>query len=148
MPDWLVRNGKLGEVHSNHLGLHLNTAEHLSVVNADDGADHLGYDDHVTEVGLDAAGLLARGGFLLGLPEALDEGHGLTLEATGHAAALTAAHEVHELIVGEVEEGIELDSAVGELAELALLTKLGNFIGVHVYNSEFAKGEEGGLGQK
>lgn len=32
--------------------------EDLSVVDSDDGSDHLGEDDHVTEVSLDASGLL------------------------------------------------------------------------------------------
>jgi len=82
-------------------------------------------------VGLDATRLLAGGSLLLGLAEALDEGHGLALEAAGHAAASTAADEIHELIVGEVKELVELDTTVRELAELTLLTKLGNLFSVH-----------------
>lgn len=31
----------------------------LTVVDTDDGADHLGHDDHVAKVGLDTLGLLA-----------------------------------------------------------------------------------------
>lgn len=31
-----------------------------TVVDADDGADHLGHDEHVAQVGLDALGLLPR----------------------------------------------------------------------------------------
>lgn len=131
VPDGLVRDGKFSEVHTDHLGLHLDTAEHLAVVNTNDGTDHLGDDDHVTEVGLDAAGLLAGGSVLLGLTEALDEGHRLALEATGHATAGAAADEVHELIVGEVKELVELDATVGELTELTLLAQLGNLLSVH-----------------
>ena len=53
---------------------------HLAVVDADDGADHLGDDDHVAQVGLDDGGLLVWRGLLLGLAELLDEAHGLALE--------------------------------------------------------------------
>ena len=145
MPDGLVRDGKFSEVHTDHLGLHLNTAEHLSVVDTDDGADHLRDDDHVTEVGLDATGLLAGRSLLLGLTEALDEGHGLALEATGHAAAGTAADEIHELIVGEVKELVELDATVGELTELTLLAKLGNLLSVHDCYERLLRNEKSSL---
>jgi len=127
----LVRDGELAEVHADHLGLNLHAAEHLAVVDSDDGADHLGDNDHVTEVGLDAPRLLADGGVLLGGAEALDERHGLALEAAGHAAAGAAGHEVHELVVGQVEELVEVNALEGELPEGTLLAKLGYFVGVH-----------------
>ena len=53
---------------------------HLAVVDADDGADHLGDDDHVAEVGLHDRGLFVGGRLLLRLAEFLDEAHGLALE--------------------------------------------------------------------
>lgn len=67
MADGLVRHGELGEVVAGHLGLDLNGVEDLSVVDTDNGTDHLGDDDHVTEVGLDGGGLLVDLGLLLGL---------------------------------------------------------------------------------
>ena len=106
--DGLVRARELGEVVADHLGLDLNGVEdlhtqdapvsisrylplphsswvssetHLAVVDADDGADHLGDDDHVAEVGLHDRGLLVGGRLLLGLAELLDEAHGLALQA-------------------------------------------------------------------
>ncbi len=39
---WLVRDGELGQVVADHLGLDLNLVEGLTVVHADDGANHLG----------------------------------------------------------------------------------------------------------
>lgn len=39
--------------------LDLDLVEGLAVVHANDGTDHLGYDDHVTQVGADGLGLLA-----------------------------------------------------------------------------------------
>ena len=131
MPDGLVRDGELSEVHADHLRLHFNTAEHLSVVNSDDRSDHLRHYDHVAEVGLNTAGLLARGGLLLGLAKTLDERHGLSLQSARHASTGTGRDEVHEFVICEVEEGIELDSTELELPEGALLAQFGNFFGVH-----------------
>ncbi len=103
--DGLVRARELGEVVANHLRLDLNRVEdlhratrptstfrpcrlyetprertHLAVVDTDDRADHLGDDDHVTEVGLHDRGLFVRGSLLLCLAELLDQTHGLALE--------------------------------------------------------------------
>jgi len=128
---WLVRNGEFSQVHAHHLRLHFHTAEHLSVVDTDNGSNHFRDNNHVTEVRLDTAGLFAGRGLLLGLTEALDERHGLALETAGHAATGASAHQLHELIVGQVEERLELDTAEGELAELTLLAEFGNFFFVH-----------------
>lgn len=105
---------------ANHLGLDLDLVELLARVDADDRADHLGDDDHVTEVGLDEVGLLVGLGLLLGLAELLDQTHGLALEAAVEPSAGTGVDEVAELLRAEVEELVEVDSTVGELAERAL----------------------------
>ena len=78
--DGLVRDGELSKVVASHLRLDLNGVEDLAVVNTNDRANHLGDDDHVTEVGLDDCGLLVWGRLLLGLAELLDEAHRLALE--------------------------------------------------------------------
>ena len=78
--DGAVRDGELGEVVADHLGLDLDRVEDLAVVDADDGADHLGDDDHVTEVGLHDGRLFVGERLLLRLAELLDETHGLALE--------------------------------------------------------------------
>ena len=92
---WLVAHRELAEVVSDHLSLgakedNLNACpthspghergggtagaqlhldfdglEDLAVVHTDDGADHLGDDDHVTQVSLDERGLLVFGSSLL-----------------------------------------------------------------------------------
>lgn len=49
---------------ADHLGLDFDLVELLSGVDTDDGADHLGDDNHVTEVGLDEVGLLVGLGLL------------------------------------------------------------------------------------
>lgn len=105
---------------ADHLGLDLDLVELLAGVDTDDGADHLGDDDHVTEVGLDEVGLLVGLGLLLGLAELLDQTHGLALEAAVEPSAGAGVDEVAELLRAEVEELVEVDSTVGELAERAL----------------------------
>lgn len=89
---------------ADHLGLDLNLVELLAGVDTNDGTDHLGDDDHVTEVSLDEVGLLVGLGLLLGLAELLDQTHGLALEATVETSAGTSVDDIAELLAGEVEE--------------------------------------------
>lgn len=93
---------------------------------ADDAANHLGDDEHVAEVGLDDGGLLVRRGLLLGLAELLDQAHGLALEAALETATGASMDELDELLVAEVEEVVEFDAPVGELAEGAALLEVGS----------------------
>jgi hypothetical protein len=104
--DGLVGDRELGQVVTNHLGLDLNLVELLSGVDSNDGSNHLGDDDHVTEVGLDKVGLLVGLSLLLGLAELLDQSHGLALKSTVEPSAGTGVDEVAELLRGEVEEPI------------------------------------------
>ena len=84
------------------------TWAYLAVVDTDDAANHLGDDNHVTEMGLDDGGLLIRGSLLLGLAELLDETHGLALQATVESAASTGMDEITEFLGGEVEKSVEI----------------------------------------
>ena len=122
--DGAVREGELGEVAADHLTLDFDVLEGASGVDGDDGADHLGHDDHVTEVGLDRGGLLADLGELLGLAELLHEGHGLALEAAEEASAGAGVEEGGELVGLLGDEVVELEAAEGELVEGALLLEL------------------------
>lgn len=89
---------------TNHLGLDLDLVEFLAGVDADDAANHLGDDNHVTEVRLDEVGLLVGLGLLLRLSQLLDEAHRLALKTTVEPAAGTGVNEVAELFRGEVQE--------------------------------------------
>jgi hypothetical protein len=89
---------------ADHLGLDLDLVELLTGVDTNDGTDHLGDDDHVTEVSLDEVGLLVRLSLLLGLAELLDQTHGLALKATVETSAGTSVDDIAELLAGEVEE--------------------------------------------
>jgi hypothetical protein len=100
----VLRDGELSQVVANHLRLDLNLVELLAGVDTDDGADHLGDNDHVTKVGLDEVGLLVGLGLLLGLAELLDETHRLALQTAVEASAGTGVDNIAELLGGEVEE--------------------------------------------
>ena len=108
--------------YSTHLDFDL--VEGLAVVNADDGAGHLGNDDHVSEMGLDNVGLLVDGALLLLLPQLLDEGHRLPLQPAAELSADAAGQKLHQLLVVHVEELVQVHPAVGELAEGSLLLEL------------------------
>ena len=58
--DGSVRNGELSEVEADHLHLNIYHVEHLAVVHSHGGADHLGGDDHISQVGLDDRGSVKR----------------------------------------------------------------------------------------
>jgi hypothetical protein len=131
---------------ANHLRLNLNLVELLSGVDTDDTANHLGDDNHVTEVGLDKVGLLVGLGLLLGLAELLDQAHGLALETAVESSTGTSVDKVTELLRAKVEEPmdksvcpyrrddlaalglgnvlVEVDATVGKLAERSLPLKL------------------------
>lgn len=68
-------------------------------------------------MGLDDGGLLVGAGLLLGLAELLDEAHRARLESALEATAGTGVDELDERLVVEVEESVELDTAVGVLLE-------------------------------
>ena len=91
---------------ADHLGLDLDLVELLAGVDTNDGTDHLGDDDHVTEVSLDEVGLLVGLGLLLGLSELLDQAHGLALQAAVEATAGARVNDIAELLGGEVEESV------------------------------------------
>lgn len=93
---------------ADHLGLDFDLVELLSGVDTDNAANHLGDNDHVTEVGLDEVGLLVGAGLLLGLPKLLDETHGLALETAVEPAAGAGVDEVTELLRAEVEELVKV----------------------------------------
>jgi hypothetical protein len=82
--------------------------EDLSVVDTNDGTDHLGNDDHVAKVGLDDLGLLTGGGGSLGLAKLLHQTERLALESTLETTTGTSVNELGEGSRVEVEELREL----------------------------------------
>lgn len=89
---------------ANHFGLDFDLVELLAGVDADDAANHLGDDNHVTEMRLDEIGLLVGLGLLLGLSQLLDQTHGLALQAAVEPTSGTGMDEVAEFFGRKVEE--------------------------------------------
>ena len=115
MLDGLVRARELSEVVASHLGLDFDRVEylshntsllsiplhrqtgpqtHLAVVDTNDRANHLGDDDHVTEVSLHDRGLVVRGRLLLRLAKLLDQTHRLALETALEPPAGTSVDDL------------------------------------------------------
>jgi len=126
--DGLVRARELCEVMSGHLRLDLDRVEHLSVVNTNDGTDHLRDDNHVTQMGFDDGWFLVWLGFFFGLAEFFDQAHGSSFETTLEAPAGAGVYEFYELFVAEVKELIEFDTAKRECAECPLLLEVGSYL--------------------
>ncbi|KAI8434386.1 hypothetical protein MSG28_012432 [Choristoneura fumiferana] len=119
----------------------------LSVVNADNGANHFGYNDHVTQMGLDNLWLLIGRRLLLGAAQFLHQSHRLALQAAGEPPAGARVHQLHELLtdqnnvlrlviqwviilvtnminlLGHIKKLIQVDTSEGELPEGTLLLK-------------------------
>jgi hypothetical protein len=89
---------------SNHLRLNLNLVELLSRVDTNDATNHLGDNDHVSQVSLDEVRLLVGLSLLLGLAQLLDQTHGLALETTVKPTAGAGVDNITELVGGEIEE--------------------------------------------
>ena len=100
----VLGNRELAQVVANHLRLDFHLVELLARVDANDAADHLGHDNHVAEVRLDEVGLLVRLGLLLGLPQLLDQAHGLALQAAVDPSPGTGVDDISQRLGGKVEE--------------------------------------------
>merc|ERR1711975_204543 len=102
MLDRLVGDGEFAKVVSDHVSLDLHLVEHLAIVHTNNRSNHLGENDHVAQVSLDALGLLALSSVacLLCSAEALEEGVVLTLQTMLEAATGTSVDKVHELSHG------------------------------------------------
>jgi hypothetical protein len=97
-PRYILRDGEFSQVVSNHLGLDFDLVELLSRVDTNDGANHLGDNDHVSQVRLDKIGLLVGLSLLLGLAKLLDQTHRLALETTVEPTAGTGVDNITELV--------------------------------------------------
>jgi hypothetical protein len=135
----LVGDGEFTKIVTSHLRLDFNLVEDLTVVNTNDGTNHLRDNDHVTEVGLDSLRLLTGRGRLLGSTELLDKTHRLALKTTLESSAGTTVDHLHELekhsfstypslslfissylFGGQVQKLVEVSTAVSELTEGSL----------------------------
>lgn len=106
---------------ASHLRLDLDLVEGLTVVNTNDRSNHLGNNNHVTEMGLDGSRLLVRSGILLSNTQLLDETHGLAVKTTSESAASTSMDNLAELLGVKLKEIGKVNTTVGELLEVSLL---------------------------
>lgn len=127
--DWFVCDGEFAQIVANHLRLYFNLVESFTIVHTNNGANHLGNDDHVTEMGLDGLGLLHWSGFLLGLLQFGQKSHWLSLHATGQLSTRTSREQFHQILGALVEELLEVDASVRKLSEGTLLGLLSFFFG-------------------
>lgn len=96
---------------ADHLGLDFDLVELFAGVDTNNTANHLGDDNHITEVGLDEIGLLIWLRLLLGLSELLDKAHRLALETTVESSAGTGVNDIAKLLRGQVEESARISDA-------------------------------------
>jgi hypothetical protein len=68
---------------------------HLAVVDTDYGANHLWYDNHVAEVGLDDSRFLIRRRLLLRLAQFLDQTHRATFQAALEPSPCTSVNQLY-----------------------------------------------------
>lgn len=104
--------------------LDFNLVEGLAVINAHNGSGHLRDNDHVSQMSLDHIGFLIDRALLLLLAELLDQSHRLALKATADLPPDTAREQFHKLFIVHVKELVQVNTAVGELAESPLFLEL------------------------
>ena len=87
-----------------HLRLNFDLVELFSRVDTNDATNHLGDNNHVSQMSLDEVGLLVGLSLLLGLAQLLDQTHGLALKTTVEPTAGASVDNITELVGGEVEQ--------------------------------------------
>lgn len=91
---------------TDHFRLDFDLVELLAAVDADDAANHLGHNDHVSQMRLDQVGLLVGLGVLLRLAQLLDQTHGAALEAPVESTTGAGMENVQEFVGGDVQQSV------------------------------------------
>ena len=104
---YILRNTEFPQIESHHLGLNFHLIELFPAVDTNHTSNHLRYDDHVSEMGLDEIGLLIRFSFLLRFSKFLDQAHWFAFQATIESTARACVHDIAKLLGREVEESVE-----------------------------------------
>ena len=117
--------------------LDFNRVENLAVVYTNNGADHLGNDNHITQVSLNNLRLLANADVALRGVQTLEKSHRLSLHTTvSKATASTSIDELDKRGTRQLEQVLKINTAVGELAEGALLTSAFSVLDGHQEGGE------------
>lgn len=117
----LVGNGELPQIVANHLGLGFLLFEGLAIVDTHHAAHHLRQDNRVPQVHLNHLGLFHQGSLLLGLAQALQQQVLFPPQTPVEPLLLPSTVQLHQLLLGHVQQLVEVHATVGELAEGALL---------------------------
>lgn len=120
MSDWGVSDGELTQVVANHLWLDLDGVENLTVVDTNDGADHLWNNNHVSQVGLDNSWLLVSWGSQLGGSQLGNEAHRLGAQTSGESSSDSGTAELGELLGVELQKLLEVNAFEREGLERSL----------------------------
>lgn len=106
----------------------LNSSSHLveglAVVDTDNRSNHLWDNNHVAQVSFHDCWLLIWRCFLLCFAQLLDQGHRFAFQSSRETSAGSAVHQLAQLLVGHVQELIQINSAVSEFSECTLLANL------------------------
>lgn len=118
--DWGVGDGELTQVVANHLWLDLNGVENLTVVDTNQGTNHLWDNDHVSQVGLDNSWLLVGWGGQLGGSQLSDQTHWLSTQTSGESSSNSGTAKLGELLSLQLDQLGKVNALEGEGLEGSL----------------------------
>lgn len=115
-----VCDGEFTQVVADHLRLDLNSVENLTVVDTDDGTDHLWDNDHVSQVGLDNSRLLVGWGGQLSSSQLGNQTHWLGAQTSGESSSDSGAAKLGELLGLHFDQLGKVNTLEGEGLEGSL----------------------------
>ena len=83
---------------TNHVSFNFNAIPVLATITINDGSNHFGNDNAVSQVSSDCFGLLTVGGFLLGFSKLLDESVVSLVDTVGESTSLSSSKQFDESI--------------------------------------------------
>lgn len=120
MSNWSVGDRELTQVVTNHLWSNLNLVENLTVVNTNNGANHLWDDNHVSQVGLDGSWLLVWLSRKLSSSQLLDQTKWFLVQTSLESSSDSGVGQLGEVLGGELQKVLEVDTSVREGLESSL----------------------------
>jgi len=83
---------------TNHVSFNFNAIPVLATITINDGSNHFGNDNAVSQVSSDSLGLFTIGSLLLGLSELLDESIVSLVDTVGKSTSLSSSKQFDESI--------------------------------------------------
>ena len=121
--NWLVSQGILSEVVTNHVSSDFNWVPVFARVDFAHGGYHLWHNDAITKMSLDWLWLLSEWSILDGLDELFDESivTSLVVSFISHSSSLSGSEHCDDLVSWHGNELLKLDSSVNLLSECFFL---------------------------